>query len=270
MNTLLLTLIAIIFYIIATMQLCISAPYSPLLNRFCGKRGFIIFGGIAVLLHASVLTHNLFTPAGLNLGFFNAISLTAWVIVSMILFAIFSKPIENLALVLLPVAALSMALAELLPSAMPLSKNKPMGFQLHLVSSILAYSLLSLAALQALFLWLQDYHLRHKHPGKVMQFLPPLQVMEDLLLQSLVVGFALLSLSLLSGILFLENMFKQHVVHHTVLAIAAWLVFALLLWGRWRYGWRGRTVIRRTLLGFFILMLAWFGSKFVLEWILGR
>jgi ABC-type uncharacterized transport system permease subunit len=270
MNTLVPTLFAIVAYIIATTQICIGPSHSSWLRKLCGKRGFIIFGGIGLLLHATVLAQEIFTPAGLNLGFFNAVSLTAWVIVLMLLFAIFSKPVENLALVLLPVAALSMALAELLPSAMLLSKNKPVGFQLHLVSSILAYSLLSLATLQAMFLWLQDYQLRHKHPGKVMQFLPPLQVMEDLLMQSVVMGFILLSFSVFSGALFLEDMFKQHVVHHTLLAIAAWLVFALLLWGRWRYGWRGRTVIRRTLLGFFILMLAWFGSKFVIEWIIGR
>jgi len=86
----------------------------------------------------------------------------------------------------------------------------------------------------------------------------------------LTIGFLLLTLSLLSGALFLENLFAQHLVHKTVLSIIAWIVFAVLLSGRWFYGWRGRTAIRYTLSGFVILMLAYFGSKLVLELILQR
>ena len=83
-------------------------------------------------------------------------------------------------------------------------------------------------------------------------------------------GFALLSAGLLTGIFFLEDIFAQHLVHKTVLSIVAWLVFGILLWGRWRFGWRGRTAIRWTLSGFVVLLLAYFGSKFVLELILQR
>jgi ABC-type uncharacterized transport system permease subunit len=84
------------------------------------------------------------------------------------------------------------------------------------------------------------------------------------------VGFILLSLALVSGALFVQDLFAQHLVHKTVLSIVAWVVFAILLWGRQRFGWRGRTAIRWTLSGFFSLMLAYFGSKWVLEVVLGR
>jgi ABC-type uncharacterized transport system permease subunit len=94
--------------------------------------------------------------------------------------------------------------------------------------------------------------------------------MENLLFQMLTAGFILLSLSLFSGILFLEDLFAQHLAHKTVFSIIAWLVFGTLLWGRWRFGWRGRTAIRWTLSGFFFLMLAYFGSKLVLEIVLQR
>jgi len=71
-------------------------------------------------------------------------------------------------------------------------------------------------------------------------------------------------------LLTLQDMFAQHLVHKTILSISAWLVFVTLIWGRWRYGWRGRMAIRWTLSGLFTLLLAYFGSKLVLELILNR
>jgi ABC-type uncharacterized transport system permease subunit len=100
--------------------------------------------------------------------------------------------------------------------------------------------------------------------------MPPLQTMEALLFQIIAVGELLLSVALLSGFVYLEDIFAQHLMHKTVLSIFAWLVFAVLLWGRWRLGWRGKLAIRWTLAGFVALMLAYFGSKFVLELVLQR
>jgi ABC-type uncharacterized transport system permease subunit len=103
-----------------------------------------------------------------------------------------------------------------------------------------------------------------------MLILPPMQVMEDLLIQFILFGFFLLSLSLATGFMFLHNIFAQHLVHKTVLSILAWLIFGSLLWGRWSFGWRGRKVIYLTLGGFILLLLAYFGSKLVLELILHK
>ena len=94
--------------------------------------------------------------------------------------------------------------------------------------------------------------------------------METLLFQMIGAGFILLSVTLFSGFLFLQDLFAQHVAHKTVLSLIAWCVFAMLLWGRWRFGWRGQTAIRWTLSGFVFLVLAFFGSKLVLELILQR
>jgi len=141
---------------------------------------------------------------------------------------------------------------------------------IHIFSSLLAYSLLSISAFQAVFLAVQDYQLHHKRPGWVMQRLPPLQVMETLLFQIMALGVILLTISLFSGFWFLSDIFAQHLVHKTVLSIIAWWVFIILLWGHWQYGWRGRIAIYWSLSGFFFLMLAYFGSKFVLELILKR
>ena len=112
-------------------------------------------------------------------------------------------------------------------------------------------------------------HLRNKRPGGFIRALPPLQTMETLLFQMIGLGLALLTASLLTGTLYIEDMFAQHLVHKTILSMVAWVVFATLLWGRWRFGWRGRTAIRWTLSGFVVLLLAYIGSKLVIEIILG-
>jgi len=126
----------------------------------------------------------------------------------------------------------------------------------------------SLAMFQALLLSLQDHQLKHKHPSGLIRNFPPLQTMESLLFGFLWAGWVVLSLSLLSGWLFFEDLFAQHLVHKTVLSCIAWVVFAVLLWGRHQLGWRGHKAIRWTLAGFCLLMLAYFGSKLVREFIL--
>ena len=138
----------------------------------------------------------------------------------------------------------------------------------HILTSIIAYSILALAALQAILLSIQNKFLHAHQPGGFIRMLPPLREMEVLLFEVILVGFVALTISLGSGMIFLDNMFDQHVAHKTVLSILAWFVFLSLLIGHWKLGWRGRTAIRWTLSGFISLMLAYFGSKFVLEFLL--
>jgi ABC-type uncharacterized transport system permease subunit len=100
--------------------------------------------------------------------------------------------------------------------------------------------------------------------------LPPLQLMESMLFELIWVGVVALTLSIGTGVIFMENIFAQHLVHKTVLSIAAWLLFSVLLWGRYFLGWRSQTAVRLTVSGFTLLMLAFFGSKLVLELVLER
>ncbi len=94
--------------------------------------------------------------------------------------------------------------------------------------------------------------------------------MEQFLFQLITAGVILLTLSLMTGFLYVEDLFAQHLVHKTVLSLAAWLVFSILLWGRWRFGWRGRKAIRWTMAGFAVLLLAYLGTKFVIEFVIAR
>ncbi len=232
------------------------------------KSPALMIGGVALVLHAALLYQAIVTAGGFNLGFFHAFSLIAWLIVALLFVISTTKPMENLGLILLPFAALTVLLSVLFPSEHVIASTAPWELRAHILLSVMAYSLLTLGAVQALLLYFQEYHLRNRKPTGVIRALPPLQVMEALLFQILSVGFIFLTLALSSGIIFLEDIFAQHLVHKTVLSIGAWCVFGALLWGRFKYGWRGRTAIRWTFAGFVVLVLAYFGSKFVLELVL--
>ena len=235
-----------------------------------GKAGLLAIAWVAVFMHAAMLAPLVIRPAGMNLGFFNALSCSGWLTAIVLLLSAMVRPVESLGIILLPFSAATVILALLFPSERIVADSNQWPLEIHILISILAYSILALAAVQAVLLAIQDRRLHSRHPGGFIRGIPPLITMESLLFQMISIGFILLSLALLSGFLFLEDIFAQHLVHKTVLSIAAWGVFGILLWGRWRFGWRGRTAIRWTLSGFMALVLAYFGSKLVLELVLQR
>lgn len=266
--TLLPTLLAVPLYLAAAALLALRLGRRLPEQTFFSRGRILALAVLGVGLHVLALWQHMFTPLGVNLSFFNAVSLLSWLLALLLVISASRQPIENLGIAAFPIAALGVALEEIFPSEHVLRSSTGM-LELHVLISVSAYSLLILAALQALLLAVQDSHLHGKHPGGFVRALPPLQSMERLLFQLIGIGFFLQSLSLLTGFIFLEDMFAQHLVHKTVLSVAAWVVFAVLLWGRWRFGWRGRIAIRWTLTGVLFLLIAYLGSKLVLELILG-
>ncbi|MGZ8187423.1 MAG: cytochrome C assembly family protein [Methylosarcina sp.] len=225
---------------------------------------------IAVAAHFLYIAMVFHENNGLSFSFFTMASLVAMIVVLLLLIATLNKPVEKLGIVLFPIAALMLGL-ELNLSERPhplQTYNWQMGT--HIMTSIIAFSLLNIAALQALLLAFQDQQLKSHPPKRYIQSLPPLQTMESLLFQMLGAGLFFLTISLLSGFIFIEDLFAQHLVHKTVLSILAWIIFSGLMLGRLWFGWRGQTAIKWTLFGFFSLLLAYFGSKLVLEIILHR
>lgn len=225
---------------------------------------------LAGLISVWTLYHTVFTPRGPDLGFFDTMALVGWLVALITLLATLRHPIENIGIVVFPAAGLSLAAAQLFPTDRLMIHSRGWALDAHILISLVAYSLLSIAAVQALLLAMQENALRKRRPGGLLGAMPPLQIMESFMFQMIAAGYVLLSMALFTGFLFVDNIFAQHLVHKTVLSVAAWLVFGILLWGRWRFGWRGRTAIRWTLGGFLFLMLAYFGSKLVLELVLGR
>ena len=227
----------------------------------------LLLAGTAALVHAGILlgTHR----GALDLHFFAALSLVACVVSAMTLLVNLSRPVAALGVIVFPLTALLLALDSFLaPSTAP----QPMDWQikLHVTVALLAFSVLSIATVLAILLAIQERALRHRQVGSWLRALPPLTLTETLLFQLIGAGFALLTLTLLTGILFVDDLFGQHLMQKTVLSIVAWLIFGALLYGRWRHGWRGRSAVNLTLAGMAMLLLAFFGSKFVLELILHR
>jgi ABC-type uncharacterized transport system permease subunit len=258
-------ILATLLYALASLLLFIRLRQQQPLN----KRGVLTGTLLILLIHGYGVYGLSITPSGFQLGFFAASSLIFWVINLLVLLSSLKKALHNLFILLFPLSALAVLGSLLGHSAKPESL---LGYPLasHVILSILAYSLLTIASLQALLLAYQHHQLKHKQSVGLVRLLPPLQTMESLLFELLWAGFALLTLAISSGFYFLDDLFAQHLAHKTVFALAAWVIYALLLWGRHQLGWRGYTAIRWTLVGFVLLMLAYFGSKLVLELILGR
>ena len=228
-------------------------------------------GLAAVLAHAAILYDTLHFLTGLNFALTGAFSLVAWMVAMMFLLAALRRPVDNLGIVIMPLAGLMILIAWIWPGHPLVAEHSP-ARSAHVVISILAYSLLCLAAIQSLLLLVQERHLHAKHPGGFIRALPPMQTMETLMFRMVGAGFLLLTFTLVSGVFFSEQVFGQPLkfTHHIVLSMVGWVVYGVLLVGRRLYGWRGRIAVHWTLAGFLFLLLAYFGSKFVLEVLLKR
>lgn len=261
------TIVGATLYLAATVVLFKQLTV-PQLEK--SNRKVLILSLTGVIFHADVLARHIFTDAGLQMGITHVASLATWFVTCLLIIAAMKKPIMNLGLFVFPLAAITLTLEYFLPVDHFVSTNNQQGIGIHIVLSILAYSLLGLAAVQAVLLSIQEKHLHNRKPGGFIRTLPPLETMETLLVQMIIIGFALQTTSLISGFVYLEDMFAQNLVHKTILSLGAWLVFATLITCHKLYGWRGKTLVRWTISGFFTLLLAYFGSKYVLEIVLGR
>ena len=222
----------------------------------------------AALLQAIYLYSPLIDQQQLSLDFFSAASHIMWLAGLVLLISNFKQHFESLSLITLPFVGLALCLQLLLSNSEYAVFLLDSGRGLHIFSALLAYSMLMIASLQSLLLAYQHKQLHAHQSNSLMQFLPPLQVMDSILFRFIGTGLALLSIALITGFVYLENLFGQHVGHKTILSIIAWVVFSALLIGRWRYGWRGLSAVRWTLSGFGLLLLAFFGTKFVQEYLL--
>lgn len=264
MPTTILALLAALFYLAATaLQLLQILQHRQQLNST-----FVGLSVAALLCHAGVVWSGIFSEAGSELGFYKVSALIFLVINLVCIASLYRRPLQNLLVALFPLSALAVLVSSYAPETAPIRTDMPTGILMHIGSSILAYAVLTLAAAQAALLAVQDHQLKHRHTRGLIQVLPPLQLMETMLFELLWVGEILLTVAILSGFIFLDDIFAQQLVHKTVLTLGAWLLLAVLLWGHYRLGWRSTTAVRMTLSGFGLLVLAFFGSKLVLELIL--
>lgn len=207
---------------------------------------------------------------GLNFDLIRALSLIFWLTVLIYWITDTKQTYSGLQTFVLPPAALMVLLHGSLLEFNVLPYTDHPLFLAHLIIALLAYSLFTFAALHALLMAAADRSLHKKTTLIKSACFPPLISMETLLFRVITIGFLLLTLTLSSGMLFSEQIFGQPVKinHKNIFGLLSWFIYAWLLFGRYRYGWRGRRAIRWTLGGFVLLLLAYTGSKFVFEFLL--
>lgn len=222
---------------------------------------------LAVASHALCLWLTTVTDEGVRLGLFPMASLITGTGAAMVISASLYRRLEWVSAMVFPLSALSIP-----PMLWVQSGYIPHALQhgvaTHVLLSILASAVLAIAAAQSLLLLVQHRQLKSGHIRGVMRAFPPIQVMERMLFELLWAGVLLLSAAMIAGFIYLDDLLTQKVAHKTVLTVVAWGLFATLLAGRHFLGWRALTAVRFTLAGFVILVLAFFGSQLVLEYIL--
>ena len=264
-NSVLLAIASVSFYLLATLLIFLRAQRASA-GQFSSDagNGQLIPTVVALLLHLLLLYDVILGGHSVNFGLGASFTLFAWLTTFMSLAIALHTRLPALLMILLPLNILSIILALLLPVHWSPHGSYSAMLIAHIAFSLLAYGLLSIAALIAILLAFQDFQLHNHQQGMLLKQLPPLQTLETLLFHLIEAGFLLLSFSVVSGFLFTHDWFN----HKILFSIIAWVVFLILLLGRHIAGWRGKTAIRWTLAGIVALMLAIFGTKLVIEYIL--
>lgn len=223
--------------------------------------------GLGLLIHGGLLYRDIFAVGSFNFGLFYALSAILWLTALIYWLANLKHKIESLQAFVLPPAALFVLLSAMSIQDYVPSNTEASWFMAHVSVAILAYSLFTFAAMHALLMAVAERTLHKKSTFITLPSFPPLMVMESLLFKVIGLGFILLTLTLISGMLFSEQIFAKPLQfnHKVIFSIASWCIYGWLLIGRFKYGWRGKTAIRWTLSGFGLLLLAYIGSKFVYE-----
>lgn len=264
-----------IFFFILSALLYASCAFLP------SKQRLAISAGIALgwLLHGGALWADVIAPGSLRLGFAVMLSAALWISVGAYWIENRNFSLDSLRVLVMPSAAIAVILPALFPGSVVALEGKSPLFTWHIAIAMLAYSALTIAAFHAVLMAVQESRL-HMRPGAsqsgwfaaAIDRLPALLTMEKLLFRLISIGFVFLTLTVLSGVVFSEQLFGKAFPwdHKTVFAMMSWVLFGALLAGRkWR-GWRGKIALRFTLTGFATLLLAYVGSRFVLEVLLHR
>ena len=224
---------------------------------------------LAWLVHGLLLVFSLFGTE-LRFGFAPALSVTAWLIVAVYAVEGHLYPLMETRWTLSVLGAVAVLLGILFPGKL-LHASASVWLPVHWALGIASYGLFGAAVVHAWFMTQAEERFRlaaDPHSGM------PLLTMERLTFRFVSVGFALLSATLVVGLLFETRLYGSStglkLDHKTAFSILSWLTFAVLLVGRARLGWRGKRAIRVLYIGAGLLLLAYVGSRFVLEIVLGR
>jgi ABC-type uncharacterized transport system permease subunit len=251
--------------------LAVAAPAMPVARSEMRIESFLV--PVALVLHAILLHQRVVTVEGLDLGVANAISMLVWL--TLLIYWVAGLAYGGIGVVIglvAPGAVVALLLQAIVPTHHIVTYGGDPLFTLHFAIAMLAYSLFIVATVHALLMLAEEKWLHRGVLPPFLRSLPPLLEMEALLFRIVLGAFVLLTLTLVSGVFFSEQLFGKpfKANHKTVFGFISWFIFGGLLVGHYFRGWRGRTAVRWTLAGFIALLLAYIGSKVVLELILQR
>ena len=244
------------------------------LPRHAGQEKMLLLVGLitaatGVLWHAWTLWLVTFASGGIALSIGNTASFIALQLALIAIIGTLEPTLRGLSGGLLILAGLVAVMTGV--SATPdAGSTMSLQIQKHVLISLFAYGLLTVGAIVALYALVQESRLRAGVFSSANQLFAPLETTEKLLFGITSAGFLFLLIAVSSGFAFVENLFAQHLVHKTALSLLALFLFGLLLAGRRFAGWRGKRAVYLYLWGFLILCLAYFGSRYILEEVLGR
>lgn len=253
---------SVILYLAAVVWQCARVKSANV-----SKHGLVVLSLLAIAAHGMLLHQWIDLSTGQNLTLFNMFSLTAWMICLLIVLLMLKKPIELLSIFIFPIALFSILLVVIFPASLVVKTASNPNELFHILWAVITFCILCFAGVFALLLTLQDRLLRSKKGWLVMQGLPAIESMESTLFCLVGVGFVFLSVLLASSLyVYHALLLKQaFLLQKTCLVVLAWLVFALLLYGRKKWGWRGRRAVYGTLLGVLLLTIIYFGSKLLMQ-----
>lgn len=218
------------------------------------------------VLHLLVILFGLFEQPP-RFGFAAALSVTVWL--TLTVYAIESRLYPQLRArwTLAALGTLAVLMTLVFPGAPFPSLHSP-WLPLHWALGIASYGLIGAAVVHG---WLMQRAERAMRMGTAHDNAMPLLTLERLTFRFIAAGFVLLSAALLAGIGFASPGAPAWIWNHkTVFSLLSWLTMGVLLWGRWRLGWRGRVAVRTLYLGATFLLLGYVGSRFVMEVLLQR
>ncbi|WP_087018097.1 cytochrome C assembly family protein [Thaumasiovibrio subtropicus] len=260
-----LAVLAACFYCLALTQVLPGLTNSDGIQ----SRRVLSFAALALLAHIILLKDLILEGPGQNLSILNVASLISFIISAITTITATKIRVWFLLPVVYSFAAINLCAATLLPGAFVTHLEAHPQVLLHISLALFAYSTLMIACLYAIQLAYLDNKLRSKKKLAINPNLPPLMMVERQLFKVILIGHTLLTTTLLTGFWFVGDMFAQGKAHKAIFSLLAWVVYTVLLWGHYQKGWRGRPVIWFSIIGAFLLTLAYFGSRFVKEVIIG-
>lgn len=263
-------IVVLVLYVAGSLLLAASAFRMQTQTERGRQFAGLALSALGAVTHGVVLWQAFLAYPALALNVTDTASLIGWLLATIAIgIGVWNPRFIAISSVLLIIAAV-VALATNEGDRMFAVAQRSWELTAHILLSTLAYALVTVAAAFAIALSLLHHRLRRRRPLGWLVVLPSVEALESGMFQAIGLGFALLSLALFSGFIFVQNLLAQHLIHKTVLSLLTWVILAVLLIGHWRFGWRGRLAINWTIGGFMLLGIAYFGSKWVLETLLGR